>query len=175
MTDNHVSAGWYADPSGDTSRLRYWDGVQWTEQYQSAEGATGAASAGSPAQGGGYAQPAYVVPTAYHQGPAQPPQGALASMVLGIVSLAVLLVGFCVPFSGTISIGSGIAGIVLAVKSRKIARSGQATAGLVMSIIALSLSVLWIAVLILGIIVFSSLMGSVGGLGDWDYWESLVY
>jgi hypothetical protein len=96
-------------------------------------------------------------------------------MVLGIVSLAVLLVGFCVPFSGTISIGSGIAGIVLAVKSRKIARSGQATAGLVMSIIALSLSVLWIAVLILGIIVFSSLMGSVGGLGDWDYWESLVY
>ena len=26
-------AGWYPDPSGDQSRLRYWDGSQWTNDY----------------------------------------------------------------------------------------------------------------------------------------------
>ena len=26
-------AGWYPDPQGDTSRLRYWDGTQWTDNY----------------------------------------------------------------------------------------------------------------------------------------------
>jgi hypothetical protein len=29
-------AGWYADPSGDQTRLRYWDGTQWTEYYTAA-------------------------------------------------------------------------------------------------------------------------------------------
>ena len=32
MTD--VPAGWYQDPSGDANKVRYWDGVQWTEQLQ---------------------------------------------------------------------------------------------------------------------------------------------
>lgn len=26
-------AGWYPDPSGDNGKLRYWDGVQWTDSY----------------------------------------------------------------------------------------------------------------------------------------------
>ena len=26
-------AGWYPDPEGDTSRLRYWDGTKWTDNY----------------------------------------------------------------------------------------------------------------------------------------------
>lgn len=25
--------GWYPDPSGDVSKLRYWDGAQWTDNY----------------------------------------------------------------------------------------------------------------------------------------------
>lgn len=29
-------AGWYADPDGDVTKLRYWDGVQWTDQYTDA-------------------------------------------------------------------------------------------------------------------------------------------
>lgn len=26
-------AGWYPDPSGNTSKLRYWDGTQWTNDF----------------------------------------------------------------------------------------------------------------------------------------------
>ncbi|MEI3376913.1 MAG: DUF2510 domain-containing protein [Coriobacteriales bacterium] len=26
-------AGWYPDPSGNPSKLRYWDGSQWTDDY----------------------------------------------------------------------------------------------------------------------------------------------
>lgn len=33
-------AGWYPDPSGDQSKLRYWDGTQWTDNY--ADSPTGA-------------------------------------------------------------------------------------------------------------------------------------
>lgn len=29
-------AGWYADPSGDLTKLRYWDGEQWTDHYTDA-------------------------------------------------------------------------------------------------------------------------------------------
>jgi len=27
-------AGWYPDPSGNTSRTRFWDGTDWTDYYQ---------------------------------------------------------------------------------------------------------------------------------------------
>lgn len=30
-------AGWYPDPSGDVSKLRYWDGVQWTNDFAAAQ------------------------------------------------------------------------------------------------------------------------------------------
>lgn len=30
-------AGWYADPSGDPTKLRYWDGTQWTNDYADAQ------------------------------------------------------------------------------------------------------------------------------------------
>lgn len=29
-------AGWYPDPSGDTTKLRWWDGNQWTDNYADA-------------------------------------------------------------------------------------------------------------------------------------------
>lgn len=31
-------AGWYPDPLGDTTKLRYWDGAQWTNDYTEAAG-----------------------------------------------------------------------------------------------------------------------------------------
>ena len=29
-------AGWYPDPEGDATRLRYWDGTRWTDDYTAA-------------------------------------------------------------------------------------------------------------------------------------------
>lgn len=29
----NAQPGWYPDPAGDTTRLRFFDGVQWTDQY----------------------------------------------------------------------------------------------------------------------------------------------
>ncbi|WP_236034362.1 DUF2510 domain-containing protein [Bifidobacterium saguinibicoloris] len=45
-----VQPGWYPDPSGNASQLRYWDGNQWTANTAPAQGA-------APAQAG-YAQAA---------------------------------------------------------------------------------------------------------------------
>ncbi|MDR2106100.1 MAG: DUF2510 domain-containing protein [Coriobacteriales bacterium] len=182
MTDT-TPAGWYPDPSGDTSRQRYWDGTIWTERYQSVAEAgdaanttntTDTASAPSP---GAYAPPPNAnAPAAapyYNAGPgyAQPipqilPQGANASLVLGIVSLAVLLFGFCIPFAGTIAIVTGIIGAYQGSKANKIQKTSQATAGFVMSVISLTLSLLWIVILI---VFFGFLLASGVGLSALSY------
>lgn len=33
---SNPQAGWYPDPSGDLTKLRYWDGFQWTDNYTEA-------------------------------------------------------------------------------------------------------------------------------------------
>ncbi len=46
-----AEAGWYPDPMGDTTKLRYWDGAAWTDHYAPAQGqpaATTAAAAQAP-------------------------------------------------------------------------------------------------------------------------------
>jgi hypothetical protein len=65
---------------------------------------------------------------------------------LGIISLAVCRVGFCIPFSGIISVVTGIVGAVTGAKANKIVKSTQATAGMIMSIVSLALSALAIIV-----------------------------
>lgn len=41
-------AGWYPDPSGDASKLRYWDGSQWTNDFTDAQQAAPTAEAVTP-------------------------------------------------------------------------------------------------------------------------------
>ena len=66
---------------------------------------------------------------------------AVASMVLGIVALVFTIFG-----AAPVGVITGIVGIALAAIAKKNAPSGMATAGLVMSIIAVSLAlVFWIA------------------------------
>jgi hypothetical protein len=70
MTDTQVPAGWYADPSGDATKLRYWDGTQWTEQYQSAPGQPEPSQVPYTAHTQqNYSQPTYAQPV-YGTGPA---------------------------------------------------------------------------------------------------------
>lgn len=45
---SNVQAGWYPDPSGDTTKLRWWDGTQWTDNYTSAQPSGTPASAQQP-------------------------------------------------------------------------------------------------------------------------------
>lgn len=51
---DNPQAGWYADPSGDTTKLRYWDGTQWTDSFTNAQQPVGQ---GSNVDGSAYAQP----------------------------------------------------------------------------------------------------------------------
>lgn len=58
-------AGWYPDPSGDVSRLRYWDGAQWTDDFAAAQPAQ--PQAGQNAGYGGPAAGQPASPTYYPQ------------------------------------------------------------------------------------------------------------
>lgn len=59
MTDQPV-AGWYPDPSGDPSKLRYWDGTQWTNDFANAQPSYPTGGPANPANPGGpAAQPYY--------------------------------------------------------------------------------------------------------------------
>jgi hypothetical protein len=170
MADEQIPAGWYPDPAGDTSKIRYWDGQTWTEQTQSAvnpELAAGAApdaysysaSAPPPAQP---AQPqaqqpmpstiGSAAPNPYAEGqPAIPSQPmsqpiyapgqdtspyvaveptkdrkgfAVASLVLGIVSLPCVCLAWVSVLPGLLAVIFGALGI-------KSSRRGMAIAGLI--------------------------------------------
>ncbi len=47
-------AGWYPDPAGDATKLRYWDGTQWTEYYAEAQPAADPVTASGPTEGAQY-------------------------------------------------------------------------------------------------------------------------
>lgn len=88
-----------------------------------------------------YQQPIYQQPM-YNQ-PVQKNSNAIAGMVLGIVSVSAIIIGLFA-FGGlfyTVALICGIVGIVLSAKGRKSPiDSGQATAGLVLSIVGTSIS-----------------------------------
>ncbi len=51
-TMSNPIAGWYPDPSGDQSKLRYWDGTSWTEHFAPAQGAAQQAGEAGTSSGG---------------------------------------------------------------------------------------------------------------------------
>lgn len=78
------------------------------------------------------------------------PGSSIASLVLGLISLLCAWFGY----GALISIITGIIGIILGIKGNKIQQTGVGTAGIVLSIIGLVLS----------IIVFFACVLCVGGL-----------
>ncbi len=91
------------------------------------------------------------------QGPAGPVANpgkglSIAGMVLGIVSLAVL----CIPYVNFLSLICAIVGLILSIMGKKKSKAanaptGMATAGIVLSIIALAIAI--IVVLIVGLLI----------------------
>ena len=72
-------AGWYPDPSGDKTKLRWWDGNQWTDNYADAVTAQQPQQAqpAQPQQPQQQAQPAQPTqPTQPQQAPPAQPQGS---------------------------------------------------------------------------------------------------
>ncbi|WP_299534818.1 phospholipid scramblase-related protein [uncultured Streptomyces sp.] len=67
-TQSNIPAGWFPDPHGAASLLRYWDGAQWTEHTHPAAGAPAQGTQTAPAQA---AAPQPAVPHQTH-----PPQQA---------------------------------------------------------------------------------------------------
>ncbi len=136
-------AGWYPDPSGDASKLRYWDGAQWTNDFSDAQ----TSSAAQPAQPVQPVQPQVVVSETtysnqtggqqpinqpYMQAPAQQSNGlAIGALICGIA-------GLCT--GGLLS----IVAIILGVLGRKNpVNKGMATAGLILGIVGI---VLWVII-----------------------------
>lgn len=85
-----AQAGWYPDPSGDATKLRYWDGERWTDDYADAQPNAQAASQPTPAPQQPSAAQSVATPTYYPQ--AQPVANdsdrglRLAAFILCIVS-----------------------------------------------------------------------------------------
>lgn len=78
------------------------------------------------------------------------PGSSIASLVLGLISLLCAWFGY----GALISIITGIIGIILGIKGNKIQQTGVGTAGIVLSIIGLVLS----------IIIFFACVLCIGGL-----------
>lgn len=66
-------AGWYPDPSGDTTKLRWWDGNQWTDNY--ADAVIPQQQPAQPQMPQSQSQPQQAQPQQAPQGYSQQPQG----------------------------------------------------------------------------------------------------
>ena len=155
-------AGWYPDPSGDASKLRYWDGTQWTGNFTDTPAGVLPVQQTQPVQPLQPLQPAY--PQAveaqtspyysaggqspYYQPHVQPPASqtnglAIAAMICGVV-------GLC-PY--TFCIISIVAIILGAIGIRKPNNKGLAIAGLILGIVGI---LVFIGILVFGLYLFDT-------------------
>ncbi len=132
MANEQIPAGWYPDPAGDVTKIRYWDGQGWTDQTQDAQPVG--------------AQSNYNVPIApqpiYAQGQQAPMYGtmpdgtkdrkgfAIAGMVLGIVSIPCGCLAYFAFLPGLLGVIFGALGI-------KSSGKGMAIVGIVLGAIGI--------------------------------------
>jgi hypothetical protein len=135
MANEQIQAGWYPDPTGDVTKIRYWDGWAWTDQTQP-----------SPTYLAGQQAPQNVlqVPTQAIYAPNQAPvfissggqvikdrKGmALAAMVLGIVGIPLTCCAY-------LSVIPGILGVIFGILGIKSSKKGMAIAGIICGAIAI--------------------------------------
>jgi len=130
-------AGWYPDPTGNASKLRYWDGMQWTNNFTDVPTQSTFAQPVQPVQPPSQpTNPQYVVAQtpSYNypgtQAQVNPtylqPQVTQTTNVLAIVSLICAIAGLCLPI-----IASIVAVILGAIALKNPVQRGMAIAGLI--------------------------------------------
>jgi len=143
MANGQTPAGWYPDPAGDTSLIRYWDGHAWTAQTQPMV---------QPGQMSGIGLPPVTPQPVYAPGQAIPPnlttkpsEGrkgfAIAGFVMGIVSV----VFFCFTW---IDAAVAILAIIFSALGIKSSRKRMAIIGLVLGIVGLIVAVVFAFILL---------------------------
>jgi hypothetical protein len=158
-----IPAGWYPDPAGDTTKIRYWDGQAWTDQTQPAvnpELVSNANNAGAyvpapapapaptmevpgqpaPAPAPAPLQPIYasgqeIPPYAMAAPPTDRKGFAVASLVLGIVSMLFCCLAYLTFLPALLSIIFGALGL-------KSSKKGIAIAGLILGAVAIVIGIL---------------------------------
>jgi hypothetical protein len=142
MADGQQPAGWYPDPAGDVTKLRYWDGSGWTEQLMDAATSQAAAPSVpvpsySPDPNQPYGQQPYqpqYAPATTFPGGKDNKNLAIAGLICGIVGLGgawlIALIGYIL----------GALAIVFGIKGRKSSAPKIGTASLVIGIVVILFS-----------------------------------
>ncbi|MDR2586632.1 MAG: DUF2510 domain-containing protein [Coriobacteriales bacterium] len=148
MADEQIPAGWYPDPTGDLSKIRYWDGTAWTEHVQpavtpesqnSAVGTAPYTAGGAPATlqpiyAPGQTVPVYATSSQSNgrEGMAVGREGmAVASLILGILSIPC-----CVVYIGGLF---GVLAIIFGCLGLKSSKRGMAIAGIICGVVGVLL------------------------------------
>lgn len=143
MSSTQAPAGWYQNPGEDQTKLRYWDGTQWTDQLKDAPASDQAVmqtndqqqSQSTPAPQQQPPTPYTAQETLYATQEKDNSNFAIASLVLGILGPPLAVVAILGYISGTLA-------IIFAVKSMKSSKRTMAIVGLVLGIITILFSVL---------------------------------
>jgi hypothetical protein len=129
MADGQIPAGWYPDPAGDATKIRYWDGTAWTDQTQS----YAYPQVQTTYYGNEPLQPIYApnqAPVYYAGADGKDRKGfAKAAMILGIVGIPMTCCAY-------LAIVPGILGLIFGALGLKSSKRGMAIAGIVLGAIA---------------------------------------
>jgi hypothetical protein len=149
MADEQIPAGWYPDPAGDTTKIRYWDGQGWTAQTQPAFNPELRGGIAEPTQSPNVLvtpQPVYA-PGQDMSAYTRPPTSngregmAIAALVLGIVGVV-----SCICYG--LSIIPGVLALIFGILSIKSSRKGMAIAGIICGAIAIILAIFFIIIMV---------------------------
>jgi hypothetical protein len=147
-----IPAGWYPDPAGDTTKIRYWNGTAWTDQtqpvvnpeLQGGVGASPAASGANAQQIPATLQPIYApgqeIPADRIASPTKDRKGfAIAALILGILSIPCGCLAY-------LAFLPGVLAIIFGILSLKSSRKGMAIAGIVCGALGIVFGIVMIGI-----------------------------
>jgi hypothetical protein len=159
MADEQIPAGWYPDPAGDVTKIRYWDGQGWTEQTQAAQntgmqGSYNVPIAPQPIYAQGQQSPQYAgAQPGLNPAANSRDKFGVAALVLGIASIfcCCCISMFLGAFGAIVPGIMGVLGVVFGILGIKSNRKGMAIAGLVCGaitiLLVIGLMVLYLAIM----------------------------